>query len=167
MSASFEPDKINVKGLKQLVKALGMEPPVARLGILGDKAGRRPSHGKKATVNNATIGAVHEYGSPARGIPARSFLRVPLNDNLQGEMEKSGAFTKEQARDVIKTGSLVPWLRQVAVLGEGVVRKAFATGGGGKWPKWKNPNYTNNTGMLLIDTTQLRDSIVSDIKETA
>lgn len=36
-----------------------------RVGILGDD-------------RNATIGATHEFGSPARGIPERSFLRAAL-----------------------------------------------------------------------------------------
>lgn len=32
-------------------------------------------------INNATLAAIHEFGSPANKIPQRSFLRKPLSNN--------------------------------------------------------------------------------------
>lgn len=172
---------LEVKGLDQLLKALKAKPPMARIGVLGDKTNRSAapaaiSHSslmnrktakqgasqKKST--NAEIGAAHEFGAPARGLAQRSFLRVPLADYLGKEMEKQGALSKNETKDVVKTGSVLPWLGKIAVLAEGIVRGAFDTGGYGKWPAWKDPNYTNNAGQLLVDTTQLRDSITSEVK---
>jgi hypothetical protein len=78
-------DTLNVKGLDQLLKALKSKPPLARVGILGDKS-VRATEGTFQT--NAEIGAAHEFGTTT--IPARSFLRVPISQNLQKEMEQSG-----------------------------------------------------------------------------
>lgn len=156
---------LNVKGLEQLVKALKAKPPKARVGIIGDKVTRDASGSARHQPTNADVGAVHEFGAPARGIVPRSFLRVPVSEHLDKEMENSGALDKQVLADVIREGSVTPWLRKVAVLAEKIVLEAFATGGFGKWAKWKTPGYTNNTGQLLMDTQQLRNSITHEVKE--
>ncbi len=154
---------MNVKGLDQLVKALKAQPPQTRVGILGDKAVRGKKSGKGGS-SNAEIGAVHEFGAPARGIVARSFLRIPISDQLDKKLESSGALDKDVFAEVIRRGSVIPWMKKVAVLAEQIVAEAFETGGFGKWAKWKTPGYTNNTGQLLMDTQQVRNSITSDVK---
>ncbi len=151
----------NIQGLEKLLKALKAKPPQARVGILSSGATRGDNNGS----SNAEIGAVHEFGAPKRNIPPRSFLRVPISENLGKEMEKSGAFDADTISEVLKEGSVIPWLRKIAVLAEGCVSDAFATGGGGKWAPWKRANYTNNANMLLVDTTQLRASVTSEVKE--
>lgn len=152
---------LNVAGLDKLIKALKKQPPSARVGILGDK-NSRTAKGKHSS--NAEVGAVHEFGAPARGIPSRSFLRIPLTDNLQKYMEKENALDKDVLADVVRQGSVVPWLQKIAVLAEKIVADAFSSGGFGKWPAWKTPGYTNNTGQILVDTQQLRNSITSEVK---
>lgn len=156
--------KLNVMGLDKLLKALKQsKPPVARVGLLGSKGSA--IHGAKAGApTNAEIGAAHEFGSIARGLPMRSFLRVPIADNLQKRMESSGALDKDVLAQVIKLGDLKPWLEKVAVLAEGISLEAFDTGGFGKWPPWRTKGYTNNTGQILVDTTQLRSAITSEVK---
>ena len=154
-----EGDTIEIKGLDQLMKALKVKSASIRIGVLGgsdDRSGKEQS--------NATIGAVHEYGAPGRNIPQRSFLRIPLSENLQKEMEASGLLTQESADEVIKKGDLKSWLKAVATCAEAVVDDAFENSGNGKWPKWKDPNYTNEGGMLLVDSGQLRRSITTEIK---
>ena len=150
---------IEIKGLAQMLKALKAEPPKCRLGILGDKGAR-----EKGKSTNAEIGAAHEYGAPARGLPQRSFLRMPIADRLQKEMDQAGALSKKEFKEVLKQGSVFPWLEKIAVLAEGIVKDAFDSGGFGKWKALK-PGYTNNTGMILVDTTQLRDSVTSEVKK--
>lgn len=168
----MESDTVNVKGLDLLLKALKVsKPPSARVGILGDKnkphfvsakAGQKlPNH----IPTNAEIGAVHEFGSPKRGIPPRSFLRIPISEKLQKYMEDAGAFDEDVFAKVIKTGSVLPWLKKIAILGEAIVSDAFDSAGFGKWKGWKNPNYTNQTNQILVDTQQLRNSITSEVKE--
>ena len=157
---SDETVTLKVKGLDQLLKALKAKPPVARVGILGDKGLRT---NEKSFQTNAEIGAAHEFGTST--LPVRSFLRVPISENLQKQMQQSGALDKSTLSEVVKQGSVLPWVKKIAILAEGIVIDAFASGGFGKWPAWKDPNYTNNTGQLLVDTKQLRDSITSEVKE--
>ena len=158
---SEESDTINIKGLDQLLKALKARPPLCRIGILGNSNARR---GGKSGVTNATVGAVHEFGAPGRNIPQRSFLRVPLTDKLEKYLEQSRAFDKEVLAEVIAQGSIFPWMQKVAASAKQVVGDAFETSGFGKWPKWKDPNYRNEGGMLLVDTQSLRDSITTEVK---
>lgn len=160
--ADEESFSIELKGLDQLVKALKAKPPLVRIGVLGNAS--RPRKGRK-TPTNAEIGAVHEFGAPGKGIPQRSFLRIPLSENLNKEIESAGLLDKETLAQVIKSGSMVPWMKQVAISAEAVVDDAFETAGDGKWPSWKNPNYKNEGGMLLVDSGSLRESIASEVKE--
>ena len=144
--------KLELKGLDKLIKALKIKPPIVRIGVLG--GGR-----------NSEIGAVHEFGAPSRNIPQRSFLRIPLTDNLNKEMERSGLLNENTLKAVIANGNMVPWIEKVAIVAEGIVDDAFESSGDGKWPKWKDPNYHNEGGMLLVDSGQLRNSITSEVVE--
>lgn len=153
---NFDDDTIDTKGLEKLIKAMKVKPPVARVGVLGSKP-------REGGSSNADIGAKHEFGSPSEGLPQRSFLRVPLNDNLEKFLDSSGAFDKDAMESVIKLGTFLPWIRKMAIVAEKVVAEAFASGGFGKWAP-HSPGYTNNTGQILVDTQQLRNSITSEVK---
>lgn len=153
-------ETFEIKGLEQLIKALKAQPPKAKLGILGSSA--RTANGKKGP-SNAMIGAAHEFGTTT--IEQRSFLRMPLTEELNAELERAGAFDERVMKDVIKQGSVIPWLTKIAIVAKNIVLDAFDTGGFGKWPAWKNPNYENNTGKLLVDTQQLRNSIEYEVSE--
>jgi phage gpG-like protein len=83
---------------------------------------------------------------------------------LQKKMEASGAFGKAELNEVLKEGSVTPWLMRIAHLAEQIVSEAFQTGGFGKWPAWRTPGYTNDHNRLLEDTGQLRDAITSEVK---
>lgn len=139
---------MDTKNLDALIKSLKGELPKVKVGILGDS-------------RNATIGAAHEFGTSK--LPRRSFLRVPIADHFEKYMESSGIFTRESLEKVIEDRSMIPWLTRMGILAEKIVAEAFSTGGFGKWAKWKNPNYENNTGQILIDTQQLRNSITSEV----
>lgn len=153
MSDDYE---LNTKQLDQLLKALKTNMKRVRVGILGGKVARSSSY-----ANNATIGAFHEFGTAK--MPMRSFLRMPISEHMQAALEKAGAFTKDAAKQVLKEASLGPWLDRVGALAVGVVMDAFDTAGFGKWPKWSK-GYSNNTGQILVDTQQLRNSITSEVK---
>lgn len=144
--------KVTVKNkvLNKLLKSLKGTAAV-KVGILGDHDRRDDS------LSNATIGAIHEFGF---GVPMRSFLRQPLIDNVNTALEENLDVKIDQ---VAEDESFEPLLKKIGLISEEVVRSAFDTGGNGKWPKWINPGYMNNTGQLLVDTTQLRDSISSAV----
>lgn len=148
---------LEVKGLDQLLKALKAAPPKCRVGILGDKDKRTQGN----APSNAEVGAAHEFGTSI--LPQRSFLRVPISENLQKRMESSGALDKKVLADVIRQGSILPWMKKIAILAEGIVADAFNTGGFGKW-KPSNMSEKKNH-QTLVETHQLRDSITSEVKE--
>ncbi len=142
------------KGLKQLVKAFKTMPEI-RVGILGGKAMR-----EDVGPSNAQIGAAHEYGT--KKLPQRSFLRVPLTDNLDRFLGRSGAFDRTTLEQVIREGTIRPWCVKVAIVAEAVVADAFATGGNGKW---KPSDMTHKkVHQTLVETQQLRNSITSEVK---
>lgn len=147
---------LNDKKLKDLIRAMVKDSPVARVGILGTTNARTEA-GKET---NASIGAKHEFGE--EGMPVRSFLRMPLTTQLQKHLDDSGLFTDAAFKEVLKQKSLLPWVKIFAVVAEGVVAEAFATGGFGQWRK---SNMTNKkVHMTLIESTQLRNSITSEVK---
>ena len=141
-------DELNTMGLDKLLKMLKGKLPTIKVGIFGD-------------TRNATIGAYHEFGTSK--MPRRSFLREPIAENLMPALENSGAFDESVLKEVMAEGTIEPWLKKVATLAEGVVMDAFDTGGNGKWAATK-PGYENNTGMILVDTQQLRNSVTAVIK---
>lgn len=155
---------LELKGLDKLIRALKAKTPTIRVGVLGGKASREENEvGDKAeaSLNNAEIGAMHEFGTSKT--PQRSFLRVPIADNLQREMEKAGALDEDVMTEVIKSGSLIGWCKKIAVLAEGIVAGAFGSGGYGKWQPSDMSHKKNH--QTLVETQQLRNSITSEVKE--
>lgn len=153
----METDEINLEGLEQLTKMFkNLENLQGRVGILGDGA-------KREGTTNAEIGLKHEFGDGE--LPQRSFLRVPVMERLEKYLSQNGLFDKSVIKKSLKDKSAMDIMKKIAVTAESIVLEAFATGGFGKWPKWRNPDYKNNTGMILVDTQQLRNSITSEVKE--
>lgn len=146
--------KLDTKKLDALVKAFKGKIPKARVGVLSSKASRS---GKDAN-NNASIGAIHEFGI---GMPQRSFLRIPIADNLMKYLERSGAFKKTAVSEVIKTKQLGTFMAKIGVVAETVVLDAFASGGFGKW-KPSQMRY-KKVKQTLVETQQLRNSISSEV----
>ena len=112
--------------------------------------------------------AVHEYGSPVMGIPSRSALRMPLTDHLPKKLEEGGLFEEEEAREVLRTGTLTPWMKRVAMIAVGLCKESFTNDGWGKWEplddtysEWKDQWY--GTGQILVASGQLRDSITDEV----
>ena len=160
----MEDFELDTKKLDVLAKLLKKNSSSLKVGIFGSKAHVKKGN-SKSTLTNAELGAIHEYGSISRGIPQRSFLRVPISDHLGKELESAGAISPDTLNKIISEKNMSAWLKKIAVLAEGIVLEAFNSGGYGKWPKWKNPHYENNAGMLLVDSNQLRNSITSEVKE--
>ncbi len=141
------------------MRALGGKIPSVVVGVLASKTARTDAD-KKATVTNAEVGAAHEFGTSK--LPRRSFLRVPISENLQKYLESSGAFDEQAMAAVVKSGSIGEWLKRVGTTAEQVVQEAFATGGFGQW---KPSNMRKKkVQQTLIESTQLRNSITSEVR---
>lgn len=152
----MEPDEINIKGLKALQQAF-KKTPTTRVGIMGGKVGRKEAGGP----TNAEVGAAHEFGTTK--LPQRSFLRIPISEQIQRYLERSGAFDKEAIARVIRERSIRNYVEKIGITAVRVVLDAFDSGGFGKW---KPSNMARKTvHQTLVETRQLRDSITEEVKE--
>lgn len=143
------------RGLKQLIKALKDQNLTIEIGILGDKNARSDSN------SNAEIGAKHEFGN--EGMPQRSFLRMPLIDNMQKYLDNAEMNDPDAIKKMIKQGRFIEWAKKIGILAEAIISDGFNTGGFGKW-KPSNMKYKKNH-QTLVETQQLRNSITSRVKE--
>ena len=144
-----------------------------QVGILGAKAHSRKEAGdlKKggghritrnpAEKTNAEIGLKHEKGSFSENIPRRSFLEMPLvvkgNQLLRIKDFLWRKFETGQ-RDYLTI------YKQLGLMAEVIIQKAFATRGYGKWrPNSPRTVAEKGSDAPLIDTAQLRRSITSRV----
>lgn len=78
----------------QFCKALeGLLKREVLVGIPAANAARDPEPGESTEATNALLGYVHEYGSPAKNIPARPFLHPGIANaraDIETHMKKAG-----------------------------------------------------------------------------
>ena len=120
------------------------------IGIFGNKAQR-----KKGEVTNPELGVIHEFGSPAHGIPPRSFLRMPLA--VKSSEIVAQVKTTENWKN-LEHGKPLPVLKDLGHACEAFIEESFDTGGFGTWAALKS-----RKGSPLVDTGQLRRSVTSKV----
>lgn len=134
-----------------------MKAFVTRVGILGGKAARKDD----SPMNNAEIGVIHEFGSINANIPARSFLRMPIEEKRRELMKAFGTAT---ARAALENGQYKKLFQLLGIKGEEIVHQAFASAGFGHWPDIKQATKdAKGSSAILIDTAQLERAITSDV----
>lgn len=144
-------DESNDSLLKKIIKQLSKKQPYVKIGIIGQEAVASRQEGN----TNLEIGMHHEFGAPRANIPMRSFLRVPLMDNLADGISK---IEKQKKLDVLS------YMEKVGAIAKAIVQKGFVNNGYGKWaPTNKQAirimSGEEKFGNALVDTGQLRDSI--------
>jgi hypothetical protein len=168
------------RGLKEIGRQIqAAEGMRARVGILGSKTDRR----MKGTTN-AEVGFIHEVGAPAKNIPQRSWLRMPL-------CLKSKEILKEAmagAVGLMAAGKIKLMYQRLGIAAENAIQAAFDTGGFGSWAPLKyrtlmakiRKGPIKHLNMrkqqvseqmeegarhtsILIDTAQLRRSVSSKV----
>lgn len=140
--------------LKDLIKTLKTNKVQIKVGVLGKGDSRQ------GFSSNASIGLVHEFGSPGANIPERSFLRIPLMNEMFSMIENSGLF-KKSINEIIDSSGIKSFATKISVIAEKTVREAFNTGGFGKW-KPSNMD-RKKVHQTLVETQQLRNSITSEV----
>lgn len=148
--------KLDLQGLFNIKKALS-DNYKTRVGIIGDKAAVMHSN---TNQTNASIGAVHELGSLSQNIPARSFIKIPLEIKVFEWIKKNRAGYKA----MLEQGNLKNWYEKLGIAAESIIKEAFASSGFGKWkPLKKETIRRKGSDGILLDTGQLRDSISSRV----
>lgn len=170
--------RMDITKMKDLYESLKHRPSV-QVGVFQQKTTR-----KEPGLTNATLAAIHEYGAPEHGLPARSILKEPLKDHAKEIM----ASIKGKADMIVKASNLKSLWSLVGIAAEKVISQAFDTGGFGKWApdsyktllaklrkgKFRNLHrrkltiahiFAGNIGMgILIDRGELRKSFTSRVQ---
>ena len=141
---------LDMTELSSLMDKLKIKGSV-KVGILGDGSAR----GGGAT--NAEIGLSHEFGSILKGIPTRSFIRMPL-EKKAGELKS--VLTSNAAAQAIESGNVGLVLELLGIKAQGIIQEAFTTGGFGEWQR-NSAETIKRKGddSPLQDTMQLKRSI--------
>lgn len=169
--------KYDFSGLSNFVRLMDTTGKlVVKVGIFGNKnargitSGSRPGKsglrkvikGSKATLTNAELGLIHELGSVERGIPARSFLRMPIAEKSKEIL--ADAFKGAPA--LMAEGKIRVILARLGIACEKAVQLAFASRGFGRWaPDKQETVRRKGSNMPLIDTAQLRRSVASQVAD--
>lgn len=148
-------DKTAFDALRADIKANGRAR--VRVGILGGNAARVSGD----TLNNPSLGAVHEFGVVTKGIPARSFLRMPVIQELPAALLLTD---KTLWQKIILKKGILGALGILGAYAIDTIQLAFDTGGFGSWqPLSKRTIKIKGSSAILIDTAQLRQSITAEV----
>lgn len=146
---------LNLDGLKNIT-AMFRKFPKIQVGI-------QNSSRSGGGIDNPTLGAIHEFGTSK--IPARSFLRGPLTQQLPKALKKAKLLSKDELRGVIREKNGVKIAQNIANIAVDVVHQAFDTDGFGQWASDTPSTMAHKHGNhILVETSQLRDSIVGVVK---
>lgn len=144
---------INVGKISTLAMALA-EKHAVRVGLFGAKKSIR----KEGILTNPELGAIHEFGSKQRSIPARSFLRMPIATNGDEIAKNAG----DGMAQLMTEGQVLTFFKRLGIAAEAVVLKAFETAGFGQWaPNAPSTVSRKGSSSPLIDTGQLRRAVAS------
>jgi hypothetical protein len=129
---------------------------MAKVGIMGEQA--KAEHNG---LTNAELGAIHEFGAPAAGIPARSFLRASLRsrlDELKPVQESVAKAVVHGSMDAERGAGLI------GAKGAAVVKRYIADG---QVQPPDSPETVTRKGSSqpLVDTGQLLGSISWEVQK--
>lgn len=154
--------KLDMRALEKLIKNLEKSYFV-RVGVLGDGSGRSVPPGAEEKITdktNAEIGLIHEEGLGNN--PIRSWLRMPLETVLPRRFKKLVALGTFKELLQSDDGAKI-FFNQIGELARDTILEAFKTGGFGTWaPSNMKRKKVHQT---LVETQQLRDSVVYVVKE--
>lgn len=168
---------MDIKKMHSLIESLKTKA-VIQVGVFSKDTAR-----KEGDLTNASLAAIHEFGAPEHGLPARSMLKVPISEHIQEIMSPF----KGKAEAFLAKGTLLQLYKLIGIAAEKVVDGAFNSGGYGKWAPLKYETllgklrkghkslhwrkltiahvYAGNIGMaILIRTGQLRRSFSSRVR---
>lgn len=154
----------NLKGFNQLQKLSKNVNFVAKVGVLSSTNTR-----EGGALTNAEIGAKHEFGSMAEKIPARSFLKMPIEER-KTDINLAAADKMQEIchSHVPNTSDIKDVLTDAALEAVAIIQQAFDTGGFGKWQPLSPRTIAqrkNNSSSILIDSGKLRKSIDYEVKD--
>lgn len=132
---------------------------VVLVGIPSTDGGR-----SGAPINNATLAYIHEFGSPARNIPARPFLHPTINrlrDQAVAMLRQAADYQMDH-----KPGDALNQLEALGTLAVAAVKNNIVAGGDPRFaPLAAATIARKGSTSPLIDTGQLLNSITYVIRD--
>lgn len=135
------------KELEKLAKSL-RGPDLVKVGL------PKGSNAYPDGTSVIMVGAVHEFGSPARGIPQRSFLRATVE---AGRSKYKQLFKKLSKKIVDRNLTKKEALGLIGLQVQGDVQGRITDG--------IDPELKYREGAPLIDTGHLRQSITFQVED--
>lgn len=112
--------KDNVDNVLEAIKAMANKRVL--VGIPSDKAPRRGD-----PINNATLGYIHENGSPARNIPARPFLKPGVASAKDKLVQTLKGYAKQALAD---KSAIEKGLNAAGLVAQSAVKNRIRSGEG-------------------------------------
>ena len=149
---------------KLLARAYGLDKAHVKVGVLADKGGE-DEHTEGITM--LELAAIHEFGSPAAGVPQRSFIRSTF-DQRAAELAETAA---KLARLIVTKG--MPVRQALGLLGQWGVKEVKATIREQRTtsefyePQANRPSTVARKGSdtPLVDTGRLINAVTSQVSE--
>lgn len=144
--------------LKQTLSKLNRGQNSVDVGLFGEGKVKETAKSSKAKSITAPelviIGATHEFGSPQKNIPERSYLRATLQEHKD---EVTALFSQRVPELLLKGEDVKKFLDKIGVWFTGLVQKKIVTG---PFKKLKQKTIdAKGSSKPLIDTGRLRQSI--------
>lgn len=148
---------VNIKWLEDLGKEWNKGYYV-KVGLLGDKATRKEGDG----ITNPELGVIHEFGTVDGKIPARSWLRMPLEFKARDILK---FLDSDTIKSMIVHGQAKAVMKKLGGVAEAIIQEAFTTRGFGQWAP-NAPSTVANKGSSapLIDTAQMERAVTTEVK---
>lgn len=143
---------LNTKSLDQIIK-ISKEKYKVEVGVIngGDFIDN------KGNITVAGYGLVNEFGSATRGIPERSFIRVPLNLHLNEHIRD---YKEKYINFLFKSQKIDKAYNYLGLNAKKIILEAFSTSNDGLWkPNSKRTIKQKGSSKPLIDSGRLRKSI--------
>ena len=148
--------EVNDKKLYKLIKNLN-ETFKVKVGILNGGE----FMDKNSNITVAGYGLVNEFGSITKNIPARSFIRMPLSQEMPKVI---GRFKKSIEKALKEQSRLYQLYNNLGITAKSIILSSFYTSGFGNWqPNKPSTIRRKGSSKPLIDTGRLRQSINYEI----
>ena len=156
---------IDITKLDKLIKNTKyLNEHIVKVGVLGGNYKQNKQHknkiNKKPKISNksktiASIGLIQELGSITLKIPARSFIKEPLNDNLTKKIKELSNINNKLYRLLLNNPNKL--LDVLGLMGKNIIQDSFIHN---DWlPNSPITIQKKKSSKPLIDTGLLRKSI--------
>lgn len=123
---------------------------VVKAGVLAKDGSQQHSEG----LTVFQIGMIHEFGVPEKNIPRRSFIRVPIENNIK-EITKLIEHNHKLVSENSMTAKVA--LDRIGIMAQNTIKESFRKN---DWKPLKRATIKRKgSSRPLIDTGQLIDSI--------